>query len=293
MFDPLSLKGVYAAFASLFDAEDRVNEKATAQLAQFLISKGLTGFYTCGSTGEFLTLTPQERMQILEIVMSEAKGKVKVIAHIGAADTKTAILLAKHAAKVGADAISSVAPFYYRYSPEEVTRYYLDIAEASGMPMIIYNYANNGNILNHNNSPELFADERIAGVKHTSSDFYMLEQMKTAYPGKVFFNGSDEMLASGLAAGADGGIGSTYNVMPQYYMAIYKHFHNNDIEQAKSVQKKANHVVAAMLQAGVLPSLKYMLNLIGIDAGVCRKPFLPVSDANKKLLEEIVRGIQY
>lgn len=293
MFDPLSLKGVYAAFASLFDSQDRINEKATVQLAQFLISKGLTGFYTCGSTGEFLTLTPQERMQILEIAVSEAKGKAKVIAHVGAPDTKTAIMLAKHAAKVGADAISSVAPFYYRYSPDEVTSYYLDIIEASGMPMIIYNYASNGNLLTHQNAPRLFGDSRIAGVKHTSSDFFMLEQMKTAHPEKVFFNGSDEMLSSGLTAGADGGIGSTYNVMPQYYAAIYKHFLDNDMEKAKAVQKKANKVIAAMISGGVLPSVKYLLNLLGIDAGVCRKPFLPLPEESKKKLQETFQEIDY
>jgi N-acetylneuraminate lyase len=114
-----------------------------------------------------------------------------------------AIELGKHAEKEGADAISSIPPFYYNFSFEEIKNYYYDIVNEVNLPMIIYNYpAFSGVTLNSDNVKEFFCDKRFIGLKHTSSDFFTLERVKQTYKNVIVYNGFDEMFMSGLIMGA-------------------------------------------------------------------------------------------
>ena len=118
----------------------------------------------------------------------------------------------------------------------------------------------------------------IGGMKFTSSDFYQLERLRTAFPDHIFYNGSDEMLLSGLAAGADGGIGTTYNYQPERMVNIRKAFLANDIKGARKLQSEANQTIEVILRHGVLVSTKKLLELMGMPVGVCREPIMPLSD---------------
>lgn len=105
-------------------------------------------------------------------------------------------------------------------------------------------------------------------MKFTSSDFFLLERLRAGFPDKVFFNGSDEMLLSGLAAGADGGIGTTYNFMPEKFLRIYHLYRQGAMAEALEVQSEANRVIRVLLKHGVLPASKELLRLGGLDYGV-------------------------
>ena len=131
---------------------------------------------------------------------------------------------------------------------------------------------------------KLFRSDFILGVKHTSSDFFMLERLKSFRPDAVIFNGYDEMFLSGLAAGADGGIGSTYNFMAEKYIAIEKAFRNGDLAAAQAEQKKANAIIAALLDCGVMPGCKALCRHLGLDLGDCRKPFRRLTEEQERRL---------
>lgn len=132
--------------------------------------------------------------------------------------------LARHAEKAGADAVSSIPPFYYGFSFECIQNDYFAIADAVSIPVIIYNFpANSGVKLTTVNVRVFLNDPRFLGVKHTSNDFFMLQQMKGIRDDVVIDNGYDEMFLSGIAAGADGGIGNTYHFMAEKFIAIRKH----------------------------------------------------------------------
>ncbi|MBQ6118420.1 MAG: dihydrodipicolinate synthase family protein, partial [Clostridia bacterium] len=212
--------GVFPALLTPFDASGAVNYNALRELVQWNLGKGVNGFYVCGSTSEAFLLTGDERKKIVETVCAEAAGKAAVIAHVGCIGQDMAVDLARHAKEAGADAISSVPPFYYGFSFEEIKSYYFALADV-GLPVFIYNFtAAGGARLTAAQFMEFLSDPRFLGVKHTSSDFFLLERLKAFRPDAVIFNGYDEMFLSGLAAGADGGIGSTYNFMAEKYIAI-------------------------------------------------------------------------
>ncbi len=281
------LKGIMPALMTPFTADNTaIDRQKTKALVQKLMDAKVHGLYVGGSSGEMLLCSLQERMELLEAVM-EAKGDLTIIAHVGAMSTADSVALAKHAAAAGADALSSVTPLYFRYSFQEVKHYYCQLCRATSLPVIMYNIpALTGTVLSYEQLCELLSIPGIAGMKFTSSDFFLLNRLKTAFPDKIFYNGSDEMLLSGLAAGADGGIGTTYNYMPELFVRIYDLFHTGQVEQAQQVQTLVNKVVACVVRNGVLPASKYMLKLSGLDCGICREPFLPLDeDARQDLYE--------
>ena len=282
-------KGIFPALLTPFDKNDCVNTKVLEAITEYNIKKGVDGFYVDGSTAEAFLLSDQERLAVLESVSKVAKGKATLIAHIGCISTKQAIALAKEAKEMGYDAISSVAPFYYKFSFQEIKKYYFDIVDAVDLPMFIYNFpAFSGVNLTVDNIKEFLTDDRFLGVKHTSNDYFALEQFKAAFPDKLVYNGYDEMFLAGLAMGADGAIGSTFNLMAEKFIEIQKLFKENKIEEARAVQKQANVIIQALCKVGVMQGEKAVMDALGFDMGPARAPFAPLSDAQKKELLDTV-----
>lgn len=281
------LKGIMPALMTAFDtATESISKENTAALVKKLKSAGVHGFYVGGSSGEMVLCSVKERMELLETVM-EASGDLTVIAHTGAMSTADAILLSRHAESSGADAISSVTPLYYKYSFREIKHYYSRLCEAVNIPVIIYNIpALTGTALDFGQLSELLSLDGVGGMKFTSSDFFLLNRLKQEFPDKVFYNGCDEMLLSGLSAGADGGIGTTYNFMPEMFLSIFELFNNGRMKEANAVQSMANKIIAEVVSKGTLSASKQMINFSGLDYGVCREPLLPLDETEKNELYE-------
>ena len=278
-------KGIFPALLTPFDGQDRVDTEVLGRLVDYNLQKGVDGFYVAGSTAEVFLLDAKERLAVMEAVSSRAGGKCTLIAHIGCISTKQAIEYAREAKEMGYDAISSVAPFYYKFSFEEIRRYYFDIVDAVDLPMLIYNFpAFSGVNLTTDNIREFLADDRFLGVKHTSSDFYALEQFKAGFPDKVVYNGYDEMFLAGLSMGADGGIGSTFNFMAEKYIEIRRLFQENDISAAQALQREVNTILRALVEVGVMQGEKAIMEGLGFPLGQARSPFAPLSGAQKEKL---------
>ncbi|WZL79767.1 N-acetylneuraminate lyase [Eubacteriales bacterium mix99] len=282
-----NLRGIIPALLTPFTLSGEVNKKALRQLIEMNIQKGVSAFYSCGSSAEAFLLTTDERKDILETVVDAVNGRCAVIAHIGAISQDTAIELARHAEKTGADVISSIPPFYYNFTFEEIKSYYYSIAEKVSTPILIYNFpAFSGVTLTVDRASQFLCDKRFIGVKHTSSDFYVLNRLKKTYPDKLIFNGYDEMLLSGLAAGADGGIGSTYNFMAEKYIRIMKLFQQGQMEEARKIQTEADNIIDVLAKVGVMPGEKAILTMMGLDFGECRKPFKPITAEEYEMLKK-------
>ncbi|WP_300800971.1 N-acetylneuraminate lyase [uncultured Acetatifactor sp.] len=278
-------KGIFPALLTPFDGQDRVDTEVLGRLVDYNLQKGVDGFYVAGSTAEVFLLDAKERLAVMEAVSSRAGGKCTLIAHIGCISTKQAIEYAREAKEMGYDAISSVAPFYYKFSFEEIRRYYFDIVDAVDLPMLIYNFpAFSGVNLTTDNIREFLADDRFLGVKHTSSDFYALEQFKAGFPDKVVYNGYDEMFLAGLSMGADGGIGSTFNFMAEKYIEIRRLFQENDMSAAQALQREVNTILRALVEVGVMQGEKAIMEGLGFPLGQARSPFVPLSGAQKEKL---------
>lgn len=285
--------GTYAALVTPYTSDNKVNYDELQKLVCHLIHQGIDGFYVGGSTAEAFLLTNEERKQALEAVVEANAGQKKVICHVGAISTDTAMDFAHHAEKVGADAVSAISPFYYKFSEKEIIGYYDDIMNATSLPMFIYNFPNfSGFSLTEDVLNQMREHQNLAGVKFTSSDMFLLERIKTNNPDLVVWNGFDEMLAAGLMMGADGGIGSTYNCMPVLIHKVFDSFCAGDIAKTQEYQVLANHVIKAICKHGVFASVKTILEMDGFQFHGCRKPFAPMTDEGRaelrKVYEEII-----
>ena len=268
-------KGIFSALLTAFDGEGRFHEDAQRRMLRRELQTGLQGFYVGGSTGEAFLLSPEERRALYRVSAEEAKGRAALIAHVGAISQREAISYAEYCAELGYDAISSVTPFYYKFSAEQIVSYYQALAAATALPLIVYYIpvltgVGDGFAL----FDRLLTDPRILGVKYTSSDYYMFERLRKRYPDKILYNGFDETCLCGLAMGADGAIGSTYNVIGPRFLEIKRLCDANDLAAARAAQRDANDLIEFMLQAGdVKAAVKYAFRQkYGVDVGCCRAP---------------------
>ena len=279
-------KGIFTALLTPFDKNDKINEKALEQLVKFNIDMGVSGFYVGGSTGEAFLMSADERKYVLDIVKAAAGDKT-LIAHIGALDENDAKALGRHAKELGYDMVSSVTPFYYQFTVAEIKEYYSRLADAAGLPMLVYYLpAMSGVSMNSGELKSFLEDERFAGIKFTSNDFFTLERCRAAFPNKVIFNGYDEMFMSGLAMGADGAIGSTYNFMADKFVEINRLFGGGKIDEARKIQNEANDIISILCRIGVMKAEKEILNQWGMDFGSCRHPFGELGSEEKEVIRK-------
>ena len=134
--------GIYAALVTPYTSEGKVDYRELQKLVDYLICQGLEGFYVNGSTAEAFLLSEEERNSTIRAVVEANSGRAKVICHVGAISTEQAISFAKNAEKCGADAVSAISPFYYKFSEAEIVQYYQDIMSSTELPMFVYNFPN-------------------------------------------------------------------------------------------------------------------------------------------------------
>ncbi|QIK15098.1 N-acetylneuraminate lyase [Leclercia sp. 29361] len=292
----VTLKGVMPALLTPFNHQQQLDTQSLRQLVRFNIAQGVDGLYVGGSTGEAFVQSSAERQEVLEIVAEEAKGKITLIAHVGTVSTHESQQLAQAASRFGYDAVSAVTPFYYPFSFEEHCDHYRGIIDsAQGLPMVVYNIpALSGVKLSLDQINTLVTLPGVGALKQTSGDLFQMEQIRRAHPDLVLYNGYDEIFASGLLAGADGGIGSTYNIMGWRYQGIVKALKEGDIATAQALQTKCNEVIDLLIKVGVFRGLKTVLHYMDvIEVPLCRKPFAPVDEKYLPELRALAQQLQH
>ncbi|HBW1749377.1 N-acetylneuraminate lyase [Klebsiella quasipneumoniae subsp. similipneumoniae] len=283
----VNLRGVMAALLTPFDGQQKLDKESLRRLVRFNLRQGVDGLYVGGSTGEAFVQSGTERQEVLEIVAEEAKGKMTLIAHVGCVSTLESEQLARAAVGYGYDAVSAVTPFYYPFSFEEHCAHYQAIIEsADGLPMVVYNIpALSGVKLTLDQINTLVTLPGVGALKQTSGDLFQMEQIRRAHPDLVLYNGYDEIFASGLLAGADGGIGSTYNIMGWRYQGMVAALKVGDVAKAQQLQCECNKVIDLLIKTGVFRGLKTVLHYMDVvSVPLCRKPFAPVDE---KFLPEL------
>lgn len=288
------LRGVMPAILTPFDAQQNIDRASLRRLVRFNIEQGVDGVYVGGSTGEAFVQSLSEREEVLEIVAEEAKGKITLIAHVGCVSTAESQQLAAAAKRYGFDAVSAVTPFYYPFSFEEHCDHYRAIIDsADGIPMVVYNIpALSGVKLTLEQINQLVTLPGVGALKQTSGDLYQMEQIRRAHPELVLYNGYDEIFASGLLAGADGGIGSTYNIMAWRYLGIVQALKEGDTAKAQQLQHECNKVIDLLVKVGVFRGLKTVLHYMDVlSVPLCRKPFAPVEDKFQAELKALAQQL--
>ena len=285
-FDPNNINGVIPAMITSFNKDESINKEGIRKTVNYLISAKVDGLYITGSTGETFLMSQEEKKQAIEIIVEEVNGRVPVIAHIGSIGTKITTELGQYAEKIGVDALSALPPFYYGFSNDEIFNYYQDISNSTNLPITVYNISH-AHLMDLDMLKRLASIKNVKGVKYTAPTHFNFSKIKKEI-GNSFkiYSGMDEMSLSGLISGADGIIGSFYNLMPELFVDIYANIKEENINEAKKIQEKINIIIMYALSKSGYPFIKMGLNWLDVDSGYVRKPFTTFVD---KEIENIIK----
>lgn len=288
MFEPLH--GLNTAIFTPLDSEGQLNLPAFEKLLEWQLSVGVTGFFVCGSTGEGLYLTTQERKAMAEAAVKTVAGRAAVMVHVGSLTTGEAVELARHAETVGADAISSIAPVYYQVGFEGTLNHYKTIGAATELPFFIYHIPSlTGAALSADNAERLMEIPHIQGIKFTDSALYVLRWMYDLTGQRLtMLSGPDELHLPAMCFGAHGAIGTTYNLLPGAFLRLREAFYTGNVQRASELQVNCNKIIYRLIQGGGLGAFKSAMKLIGHDCGPVRSPLVNLTCEQERALFDIL-----
>ena len=293
--DVTKYKGIIPAFYACYNAEGKIDPEAVRALTRWFIDKGVKGLYVGGSSGECIYQSKEERKTVLENVMAEARGKLTIIAHVACNNTADSQELAAHAESQGVDAIASIPPIYFHLPPKGIAKYWNDISSAApNTDFVIYNIPQLAGVaLTVPLLQEMLKNPRVIGVKNSSMPVQDIQMWRDE--GALVFNGPDEQLLSGLAAGAAGGIGGTYGAMPELYLEIFRCFQNGELERGREIQNECCRIIYKMCsaQGNMYAVIKEIIRLQGgPNIGGVRAPLLNLEPGDQETVVQSKEMIQ-
>ena len=290
-------QGIIPAFYACYDEKGEISPQGVEDLTRFLRKKGVKGVYVGGSSGECIYHSVEERKLVLEHVMKAAEGELTVIAHVACNNTADSMELAAHAESLGVDAIAAIPPIYFHLPEHAIAQYWNDISSAApNTDFVIYNIPQLAGVaLTMPLFHEMLKNPRVAAVKNSSMPVQDIQMFKMDGGSDfVVFNGPDEQLVSGLAMGADGGIGGTYGVMPELYLKIFELANAGDIPAARKIQYAADAIIYKMCtcKGNLYAVMKEILKIReGLKLGGVRRPLPNLCEEDMECVRECAKMI--
>ena len=269
------LKGVFPALITPFDRDNRIDEEAFRALLRHLMPN-VTGFVPCGTTGEFMYMSEKEKRNLLDITIDEVGGRKPVIAGTGCPSTKETVELTQYAKDVGAKAALIVSPFYFKPSYNELYGHYERLNELD-FPLIMYNIPQCTGVHKKWWTAEGIAMlDNVIGIKDSSGDFPFLMALFEKVRDKIsIICGHDEIGMPALAAGADGLILASANLIPDIWQDIRGSVMEGKMERARNLQAGIQKLVRIVVRCGANQAVKEGLGMMGLDVGRSRLPIMP------------------
>lgn len=290
--------GIFPAFYACYDEQGEISPERVEALTSYFIQKGVKGVYVCGSSGECIYQSVEDRKKTLEHVMAAANGQLTVIAHVACNNTKDSVELARHAESLGVDAIAAIPPIYFHLPDYSVAAYWNAIsAAAPHTDFIIYNIPQlAGTALTKSLLSTMLENPRVIGVKNSSMPIQDIQIFK-ALGGEDFtvFNGPDEQLIGGLAMGASGGIGGTYGVMPKLILKLESLVREDKMELARQVQYSVNQIIETLCSGhgNMYAMIKEVLRVNErLDIGSVREPLTALTQEDLTIARRAASMIQ-
>jgi 4-hydroxy-tetrahydrodipicolinate synthase len=296
------LYGVTVAMVTPFTEDNQVNYEGLEQLTDMLLDKGVSCLYPCGTTGEMLRLSLDERMKVAETVVKRAAGRVNVFIHCGAMNQEDTILLVQHAEKIGADGAGVVSPQFFGANDREIEEYYVAVANSVGRDFPIYLY-NIPQCASNDIKAEVAERVRnrcsnVIGIKYSFADINRTVDYVNIGNFSVL-HGADRLLLSLLVLGCDGTVSGVAGVFPEPFVEVYKAYTEGDLQRAIEWQKICVKFCDTLRRGTNMSYFKEALKMRGISAGYMRKPQLDLPqeevDALKESLERLCQeaGIEF
>ena len=282
------IEGVIAVLLTPFDKDGNINYSAMEELIEFLIGKGIYGMFPCGSISLGPLMKPEERKQVLEFIVKVNRERVPIIAQIGAADTRTAVDLARHAQSLAVDAVASIPPFYIPTNEEDMYEHFKEIKEAVEIPVYAYNNLWTGKII----SPSLFkrlVDLGYQGMKDAGENILLhYNYLRLAPPSFNLLMGNETLALPALIMGVSGFTSGTVNAFPELNLELYRSFKKGELEKAAKLQQKILQLVEILSIGPAISTMYACVKLRGLKFGQPRRPLRSISlELQEKIKEKI------
>tara|TARA_Y100001958_G_C21058638_1_gene422257 strand:- start:6 stop:875 length:870 start_codon:yes stop_codon:yes gene_type:complete len=283
------LKGSIVALITPFK-DDNLDENTYRSLINYHLNNGTNGVVPGGTTGESPTLSHSEHKKIIEIAVSECKGKIPVIAGTGSNSTDEAVELSKYAEKAGADALLIVTPYYNKPTQEGLYQHYKKINDNVGIPILIYNIPSRSVIdMSVDTMSKLYQLKNISGVKDATGDLNRVDQQLKAM-GKDFIQltGNDDNALEFNRRGGVGAIGVTANIAARLSSDFQKAC-VDDIDKAKAIDKILQPLHTSLFIESNPSPVKYAASLLGMSGASVRLPLVEIKEETKKKVSEALK----
>lgn len=284
--------GLYVAMVTPFDRDGKVNEEKIREMVRFHIENGTDGLVPCGTTGENPTFTWEEHFRVVEVVVDEAKGKLKVVANAGTFSTTKSIENVKKVKDLGADGAMTITPYYNKPTQEGLKAHFLTLADSTDIPLLIYNVPGRTGVNLLPKTLGALADhDNIAAVKEASGSLtQMTDVVLTCGDRVTMLSGDDGLTLPAMAVGGKGVVSVVGNIVPQDMKAMITAFERGDIHEATTWHHKLFPLCEAMfIETNPMP-VKEAMNMTGWDVGDVRLPLVRMLPENREKLKSVLRS---
>ena len=285
--------GCGTALVTPFTRDGAVDEAAVRRLARRQIDAGIHFLVPCGTTGESPTLTEDERVRVVQLVVEESAGRVPVLAGAGGYDTKEVIHSGKRMRDVGAAGLLSVTPYYNKPTPEGLFQHYSAIASAVGLPIVVYNVpGRTGCNVDVATLVRLSSIPGVVGVKEASGNVAQMCEICRAVPESfLVLSGDDALTLPLMAVGGRGIISVASNEVPAEMSQMVEHAEANDFAAARRVHNTLLPLMMVnFIESNPIP-VKSAMTAMGLLEEVYRLPMVPPRDASRVKIREVLRAL--
>jgi len=279
------LDGVLSAPVTIFTEDGEIDEAATRAHISFLINHGINGLITLAFTGEFASLSVEERKRVIKFTVEEVNGRVPVIAGISDSNLRTVLEQGHFARDVGADAVFVLTPYLYSYTEREIVDFFKTVASKIKLHIQIYNTPAAGRNLSPAIINELSKIDNIMSLKE-SNTAQIADVLALVGDRLSVFCGRDTYLLETLALGGAGATSVTGIVVPDHVLALYNAWKKGDIEEARRIQYALIPLTNLLVKRSYPAGVKAGLDLIGLKGGRPRRPLAPYTETEREPIQK-------
>ena len=300
MFKP---EGIYVAMLTPFTEDGAINEEELRRMVEFQITSGVDGLFPISSMGESIHLGREEKIKLMEIVVDQNRGRVRVTPGAGSSFPAESIILAQKAKALGCDGVVVAPPYYYPLSQENIEKYYESIADNVDIPIILYNIPLFTQPLSYDVVKRLARRDNVVGMKDSSGsmvDFlHFMDKIRIIGEDINMMSGREETLFSCLMVGGKGCMTATSGILPEIMIAIYDAWKAGEYEKAKELQFSILLAVRAMFSLPFPLGFKVAMEMRGFAMGPPKQPlsaaerfkFNTMKARIEKIMNPIIEGL--
>ena len=282
----MKIEGIITALITPFDERGEVDEEALKRLIDFQVKGGVNGLFLCGTAGLGAIMRKEQRIQTFRAAAKHTKGRIPLVAQVGAPSTEETVSLAKEAEAAGVDALGCVTPYYITTDDDSMLTHYKAVLESVKLPVYVYNIPRNAV---NNVSPELMkrlVEAGIAGVKDSSRDFVQVMEYLQALPStSTVICGTDSYILPALLMGAKGAITGYANAFPEIYAQLWRAYNEGKGEEARQLQFRVNSLRKLLQKPAISPHYE-ALRMRGVDCGNPRAPLRAMTEKETQSLKD-------